>query len=456
MLDIIIIFSSFFAIILSIYLYRHAAGESILRLNMLTYSFYLLAVLSLFVSIVVVLHFPFIDYDSVMFNHSYGDYSVRLAVWGIVMWMFIGIPLGAMIANKLINKSSIDSLMVNYRKFVPQIGFGFNEKTLASALFLIGTILIFTLFWNLPEDTALSTIIQSHDVISSQIARGATNNEQFGRFYGSIFNLGTLQWLSYIAFGMIIMTGKIKWYCLFGVMFLIVCFFCLVNGEIAPILYYLVGIGFLRNLLGRSFLRFYEGLGIIVLLLGLFILFKGADGGMVLILQQITERLLFSQLIGMYQAFQIFPVQHEFIGFASTGKVIHEILGLPALDSYGLLMMRIYNPEGVKLGLAGHLTTIFMGEAWANFGMFGVIFAPLWVGAVVQLVNCMFVGRHKRKNIISMALYVYLAVTFGYASDFISFYYPVGMLLFLLGVMIIVKFGQFLFAQSSAKYQRMM
>jgi hypothetical protein len=141
-------------------------------------------------------------------------------------------------------------------------------------------------------------------------------------------------------------------------------------------------------------------------------------------------------MYGTYYAFEVFPVKHDFLMFSSTGREIHNLLGLKFEESYGIIMMQFHNPFGVEAGSAGHLSTIFMGEAWANFGIIGIIVAPLWVGGILQLLNHSFLK--KNKNSISIALYAYLTISFGYTTDFIGFYYPLGTIMLIAGFFILI------------------
>ena len=128
------------------------------------------------------------------------------------------------------------------------------------------------------------------------------------------------------------------------------------------------------------------------------------------------------QLSGTYIAKEIFPDLHPFIYFSSTGKILNVFMGEQTNPSYGVITMSFYDPMGVANGKAGHMTSNYLAEAWSNFGYWGLIISPIYVGAIVQLTNLFFLS--KPKTVFSVATYTYISVNLTYSSELIPFYYP--------------------------------
>ena len=104
--------------------------------------------------------------------------------------------------------------------------------------------------------------------------------------------------------------------------------------------------------------------------------------------------------------------------------------------------MDFYNPEGVFNGVAGVMNTIFIGEAYANFGMIGTIIAPIYVGIVCQLVFILFLKM--KKTPINIGFFVSIILTFGTMSqagftDFIYNSTVISVFLLLLAMNIIIN-----------------
>ncbi|MBA4367330.1 MAG: hypothetical protein C0403_06785 [Desulfobacterium sp.] len=404
---------------------------------MLSYSFYILLMFSFITSIVIVLDVSLFRFIAQDIPHIYGDFDNRLHVWGMIMWMFFGIPLGAIAANIIFSSSSsIDKKMKIFRSSDFDIGWNYTDRSLYPIVFIVSVLLVILFVITMPNEIPFFHVSAGGGVVEAQIIR---RNFSFGfdnKLLKSLFNSGTFAFLNLIAFIMALQTHRLKWWMLFIAQFSVMVFLSILSGTIGHILFYLISLAFCRSMVGGKFIKPHELILGCLLLPGLFILFKGATGSLVdVLINSVFSRVL-SHLLGTYYSLQIFPGLHDFLWFSSSGRWINEVLTGTSYESYGIILMHFYDPAGVAAGHAGHLTSIFLAEAWANFGIFGIIVAPLWVGLSVQLVNRFFIGR--TKSVTSVALYAYLATTFGYASDFVGFYYPFGTILFILGTFIIL------------------
>lgn len=444
-MDTTIIAISLMVLLMSGYLYRVASGEPVWRVNMLTYSFYLLVALCFVSSVVIMLDIPFLNFDPRDNPIVFGDWNRRLMVWGIAMWSLIGIPLGAIFVNIFFYRSSsIIGATRDFRQLRCTIGWGLTPGSLYRITGAASILLMIFFLCTMPKETPLFHVLGGGNVVEGQIIR---HDFSFG-FQNSIlkglFNEGSLIFLSLISLTMSYQTRRRGWWILFVTQFLSVFYLSVLKGTVGHILFYFIALAFCRALNKGKFIRFHEVVLLCLLTTALFIMFKGAEGSFLKILaSNVLNRVFFGQLHGAYYALEIFPDIHNFLWFSSSGHWLNELLTGTSSESYGVVMMGYYNPQGVTAGSAGHLTSYFMTEAWANFGMLGVIFAPVWVGMFVQFVNRWFLNRHK--SVILITFYVYLAtMSFGYATDFVSFYYPAGTVLFIVGVSSILGAGRFL------------
>lgn len=433
MIEVTILIVSLLTLIASACLYRIASGESIWHLNMLSYSFYILFALSFIASVVIVLDVPFLGFTPKENPWLYGDFNSRWLVWLMVMWMFIGIPLGAIAVNILFSRSlSINVKMKMFRSPQFDVGWNYTERSLYRVVFIASALLVFIFMMTMPRESPLFHVLGGGGVVEAQIIRKTFTFGFENVLLKSLFNDGTLVLLSLIAFIMSLRTGQRKWRVLFAVQCLILVFLSISKGSVGNLLYYLLALAFCRAMNGGKFVKPYEILFMVFLLAGLFIVFKGAEGSLwQIVTGPVFNRIFFTQLVGLYYSLQIFPTSHDFLWLSSSGQWLNQFFAGSSYESYGIIMMSFYDPAGVAAGHAGHFTSIFLTEAWANFGIFGLVIAPLWVGIFVQLVNRFFLERPK--SVILVAFYVYLATTFGYASDFVGFYYPAGTILFILG-----------------------
>lgn len=443
--DLAIVLASILVLIASAMIYRLAAGDVAFgKLNMLSYAFYVLLFQGWSGAVIVTMNREFGVFSPVIFNRVIGERAVQVELWAWLMWMMIGVPLGALMMNATTRTHSMTRRMANYRSSPLQIQD--YEKPLFSACAAVGVIILAITGYRLyvMGDLPLLNILKTGDVDSTLLLRrGFRVSTGFGtEVLSSIFSSTVISWMSYVAYAVAAVTKLSRWRVLFAVTFISSILLLVVNTTISPMFIYLLGFMIVRSLMGLKVFRPTEvavALGLLVLMQ---IVFKNQDRNILHVLQEsILGRIMTGQLLGFYMTRNVFPDLEPFIGFASTGTKIHELMGLPISPSYGILTMLHYNAMGVEAGTAGHMTTIFMGEAWANFGYIGLVIAPLWVGAFVQAMNLWFISRPK--TMVNVGLYAALTTTCGYHMDLISFYYPAGTILFLLGVTFVLILARF-------------
>jgi len=116
--------------------------------------------------------------------------------------------------------------------------------------------------------------------------------------------------------------------------------------------------------------------------------------------------------------------------------LIHLVLGLQYLPDYGIIVRTFTNPLASFAGESGHATTFFMGEAWSNFGLIGVLLAPLWVGFFIQTFNIFFLKS--KKTPLHIAFYAILTISFPVLTNLKGFYYPVWLLQYVVMIFILL------------------
>ena len=428
----------------SAFLYKIASGESVYKMNMLNYSFWVLGIICVPGSLSVILNLPLFGYDpnDSRLSEWYGNDSTKLLVLICVIWMMFAIPIGAIICNKLFLKINIKKLVFKYRfKAFNQTDI-ISEEKLFRYITIIGLLSTFVVLSLLPSSNPLTVIINGGNVIDAQITRKNLVEGTGNQIVDMIVNDQLVQLFCFISLAAYYIYSSRKWKLFFYIYFFISIFISVSSGSTGRLMYFFLGIAFLRSMVNGTFIRIKEVLLILILLVPMFIYFKGASGSFYLIIRnEIISRIFLTQIFGFYAALTIFPNLSPHIYFSSTAKFLHNIFNLNFSEDYGRIMMNFTQYEGVLEGHAGHVTTIFMGEAWANFGLFGIIFAPLWVGFFVQFINLYFLK--KPKTIFLISVYTIISLTFAYSRDFISFYYLFGFFINIFGFYIFYKLLSF-------------
>lgn len=110
---------------------------------------------------------------------------------------------------------------------------------------------------------------------------------------------------------------------------------------------------------------------------------------------------------------------------------------MPKNDRSARIIMSIIMPSAVEDGTGGVINSLFIGEAWANFGLAGVIFAPFWVGFVIQWSYILLLKTAKTP--LFLALTVYLTLKWPVTGGFNDFIYNAGIVTMLLIFIMIIS-----------------
>ena len=448
----IVLAISVFAVLTSIFIWSKAAGTlNFANLNMISWPFYQLYLIT-FLAIPLAANLDLGDLTQASKNF-YNNPSTLIFVWASILWMYISMPLGSLAVIFIKYKKL--SLLKIYRNFVGQkllLSFRQNNKNINDSNFLILLTLVIIIVLGVTTYSILSIgvvplliLIQTNDHGASLYARSSSfrQSSSFISLIFAFFNASS--WLSYLLFSILQYKKHSIISLLFWICFVFSCLLCIVDTKIMKIIFYLLSFIILKSLLDkkseRSKSKFLFGfnfsdfliLAVICFLLPIFfIFFKGHSGSIIEILyEEVIQRICLGQLAGTYVAKEIFPDLHPFIYFSSTGKILNVFMGEQTNPSYGVLTMSFYDPIGVANGKAGHMTSNYLAEAWSNFGYWGLIISPIYVGAIVQLTNLFFLS--KPKTVFSVATYTYISVNLTYSSEFIPFYYPLQLGVTILG-----------------------
>lgn len=117
------------------------------------------------------------------------------------------------------------------------------------------------------------------------------------------------------------------------------------------------------------------------------------------------SRIFSGQMQPIYHYLEIFPQQIDFL----WGRSFPNPGGLFPFENFRLTVevMHTVFPDLHQEGIVGSMPTIFWGEAYANFGVPGVILIPFVVGYLVYYLNVLLYSL--KPNPFSIALVIYTA-----------------------------------------------
>lgn len=277
-----------------------------------------------------------------------------------------------------------------------------------STISLLATAYVFFVLGRIPG----LDIIRGGDI---NVLRQAAGRYFSGNQYiKNIFMLMLTPFLSYYAYIYYSISKGKLWKRLFVLLTVLSIIAVTYDFSKAPIINYILGIYLINVILGRIHsTRQLKKLLIIscgiilffyVVMLGVQIdsiasLYSGPIG-----------RILFTQIAALFLHFDAFPVLHPYLEGASFNSWLSFLIPVASGLRSGRVVMEVYNASAVNAGTAGVMNTLFIGEAYANYGILGVIIAPVIFGIIIGFVSFLLSNLKKRPT--TILLYVELSIVY--------------------------------------------
>jgi len=286
-------------------------------------------------------------------------------------------------------------------------------------------------FRNLGYNPIIALLKRQNLSVLRQVAGSSGGNQ----YIKNLLMTALTPYVSYLAYVYARVTREKKWCILFlglGVLSVLVLTY---DFQKAPIIMYLIGFYLLEvgmgNILNLRWFR-YLGIAAAALIVGFYVI-SGAASHLGSIYTGPVGRIIFSQFSPLILHLDVFPARTGFLNGASFYSWMSPLF--PAAEGLrsGRVVMQITNPAGIREGVAGVMNTVFIGEAWANFGTVGIIIAPIIFGAVIGLAATLIPAI--KKTPVTILLYAQLTLLFMNIVEggFVDIFYSASTI-FLLGV----------------------
>lgn len=246
--------------------------------------------------------------------------------------------------------------------------------------------------------------------------------------------------MAYFTFTCAISSKKPKWWILAVILFGASLIVKTYNFAKAPVIYffmvYLFILIYYRGGIKARWMFLFAGFGVAVLLM--FYSISGASTDLTDIYNGIWGRSFFTQVGTLSYNFDLFPNYVPYLGGRSFGKLLLPLFGFESSAQIrsGRVLMEIYGSESVYSGTAGVMNSIFLGEAYANFGWGGLLFSVIWIALLMAGLFTIVIKMRKTPAMIT--LFAYFTVYFATATQggFIDFIYNIGWIL-VIGAMLV-------------------
>ena len=343
------------------------------------------------------------------------DQHIRMKVYYSVCYTLITVPLSMVIVNLILKFNAFDEWK-KYKLKPLKTLISYRDKPVYVTFALLTIVCVFSVLYSIFIVGTLPIIeaMMGKDALylaqlRIKVSRGFEGNALIKNLTG--INLSIF--LSYISFAYFKMNNELKW----KVMFIIttICSIIIQTLDISksPLVIYIIGF-LIINVLIKGKIKAKKILGTFIFLGILIMFFYNVLGfnTVITVNDGPIGRLVLGQITPLYYYFMYFP---ELIGYLGN------IFGNE--NSAARLVMMTYNPGGVQMGTAGVMNTLFIGEAYAHFGVLGIIFSTLIVGAILQLTYILIIRLPKSPVYIGFSAYVILKVQAVITGSFIGFLY---------------------------------
>lgn len=411
-------------------LFKKAAGTlSLLKLNMISFSYYL-SLIFCFIGASLI-YCGFRDhYLAIKVTDETADKTYYILLWTLIMF-----PLSICIFNRLFGISNVEK---SYNSMLKQNISGMLNSDLVwlivivlSGLCILSMIYVF-------KHIGFFTLTEFFNADSDTLARNrikVTREFSGNTYIRNIVMLGLTPVLSYFAYIYMRLTNQFKWKVLFGVLLICSIIVKTYNFEKSPVVYYFFYFYVLEILLGNikmiKYLVAVGALGIVVIL-GFYYMVFDYNGPLLSLSSGPGGRIFITQIATLFLHVQAFPELHPYLNGASLPTIYSKLFGLESSwIRSGRVVMEVFNPSGVANGTAGVMNSIFVGEAYANWGMVGVVIAPIFVGFLFSFVTCFFLKQKKTPLTIVTYLIIFMNYTQVLLGGFVDYLYS-SVLLFML------------------------
>lgn len=435
---------SFLILILISVLFLFASGSlSLKRLNLMSLSFYILLNFSIIGTCLIFSGFRN-HYLLKKVSEDIFDYTSLF-----LFYSYIALPLAIIIFNRLCGIKNYKTYFDNYvNKDVVDVKQ--SEKSIIRILIVftfIGLLALIYTFYKIGYIPVLKVLTDNIDtsVIRIQVGRDFEGIE----IIRNIFALNMIPTLSFIAYIYYKILNKNTRKYLFVFLFLLSILCKTYNFEKAPVIIYLFQFYLIEIFLGnvksiKKPIIYFALLGILFMII--YYTLTDFKGTLISISHGPLSRLFITQIATCYLHFQAFPKMHKFLNGASFPTAVAWVFN--SNESWirsGRVVMEIFNKSGVKKGVAGVMNSIYIAEAYANFGIIGVIISP-WIVAFIMTIISNFI-LNQRKTPMNVVLYLIVTYTFSnlLVGGFVDFFYNIGLLftfLLLVGIESIYRKGK--------------
>lgn len=399
-------------LILMVILYKKAAGSlSFGKINVVSLVFYFF-LLQTFIGTMLI-NFGYDKHYTLGYLQHYNQTLQIMTTWVIVTAVML--PLMIIFFEKIFGMRDMKSELDHFLKKETTSSKTNSLFITLVAMTLFATILLMSLLIKIGYIPLIKLI---HASSNFNFARERIINSGKYVINGYVTNI-VIFWfipmLSYIAFAYWYQHRDMRWGILLSILFIESIVVKTIDFEKTTALFYMsVFIMMMLFFQGGLSKRKIAGFGIMVVG-SIMIMYKimGYGSTFLDIYNGPIGRTIFTQVGTLSYSFDLFPYSFDFLHGRSLQPTVLKIIALFGIHPgehirSAALLMKYYGSEKVYDGVAGVMNSLFIGEAYANWGYLGCVISIIWVAFVIAMV--VFATNRLKKTPITVMFSAYMAV----------------------------------------------
>lgn len=404
-------------LIISYKLFNIAAGTiSIRYFNTVTYVFYYCIIISAFVGSILCAF----DFGRDHWILCHASHGAKVVSWLAVCYSMITIPIGMIAVNNFFSVHPKKEFYTYINKPIILSLSDYRLRVILLCLILF-SICTFLYIKACSGSWPLYTAIIEKDFLAAQEGRIDVRRNFYGIIYvKNICGLMFVPLFSFFAY--IVAQRKKSLFYRFCFVILLLCTLLILSYDTqkAPVIFYAIGYLVIYVLTKGAISLKYIIIFVFgaIFLMGLMYASFNANSNRALDVMldprsAMWGRMFISGYAGVPLSFEWFPnVITQSTWQIGIPEFILRIFDMPTTESARLMMLKI-EPEG------NLISSYFIAEAWANYGIIGVIIAPFIVGFNIQIVQ-IFLLRSP-KNPLIIAFYAFMTTRWVISSGFVNY-----------------------------------
>jgi hypothetical protein len=406
-------------LLLSIFLFRQAGGTlSIYRPNLVSWVFFS----ELFVMTFIGANLVIFGVPNYLTDRA-SEYSKQMAYW-TTMFVMIALPAVMVFTQRVFLGGGIRQKVERY--FSAPLEPAGRQTVYWMLLSLISVLVMVYMYSITGRIPILDFFIKSEysealSVFRQEAGRQFSGNQYLRNFFGILLS----QILSYVAYGYYRLYRKPLYFLWFLAMVATTVLTLTSDAQKAPVGFYLISLFFMTIYIrGQARLRDLLLMGATLAAVIAFTLVAFAQVNLSReVLIGSLNRIGMVEYAGMSLCFDTFPGYHPMLYGGGFPAWIANLLGVPHAQAARVLI-ETYLPARVASGEAGVMNTLFMCDAWANFGWLGYLIGPIWLGVLMQWIYNRLLTTTKTP--VTLALMVFFTRAFTITGGLIGFMWNPG------------------------------